>query len=72
MPSGVGDDDEPAHVRAVAGTELRLMTGANSTAVAAMVLTIWMAPKTRERSWYFEAITDAHEACESAITEVPR
>ena len=49
-----------------------MMTGAISTAVAAMVLTTWMAPKTRERSWYFDATTDAQEACASAITEVPR
>ena len=37
-----------------------------------MVLTIWIAPKTRERSWYFEATTEAQEAWDREITEVPR
>ena len=34
----------------VAATELGMTIGAISTAAAAIVLTTWMVPKTRERS----------------------
>jgi hypothetical protein len=73
MPMGVTMTmNQPMSWTSVAGLVLPASVGTNSTAVAAMVLTIWIAPKTRERSWYFEAITEAQEACESAITDVPR
>ena len=64
--------NQPMSERRAAGCSLLpTIAGRNSTAVAPMVLTIWIAPKTRERSWYLTAITEAHDACDSVISEVP-
>ena len=50
---------------------LCIRVGTIKTTVAAMMLTTWIAPKTRERSWYLAAITEAQLACDRPITEVP-